>query len=123
MQEEEKTDITQIDELDKPAEPAVKEPGGPPIPEHLVKQPCGLPKVLMDRKELVQYELEHGIAQPDRKKMEITDRERQLYEVYTQVMRARRVTKEHFVAALRLSNAGYEIWPSREKDLNDMKVL
>lgn len=122
MTEETTADITDIDEIDRPEETAPEEPPAPEVPEHLVEQPCGLPKVLMEKAQLTQYEQDHGIDHPHRKKMQVTDRERELYEIYTGVLRNRRVTKEHFVAALRLFKAGYEIWPKREKDLNEMKV-
>lgn len=122
MLEEGTADITPIDDLDQPPEPEAEGSPEPEVPAHLVRQPCGLPKVLMIKNELTQYEKDHGIDQPQRKAMEITPTERDLYEAYVTVTRGKGVTKEHFVAALRLSHAGFDIWPSREKDLNEMKV-
>lgn len=121
--QEEKTDITGIDELDEAAEALTEKPADPGVPEHLVKQPCGLPKILMDKAELIQYEKDHGITVEERKVLQITDAERQLYEIYSQARRSKRVTKEHFVAALRMSHSGWTIHPKKGIDLNDMKVL
>jgi len=120
---EEKANIDDIDELDAVAEALDEgEADGPEVPEHLVLQPCMLPRVLMEKKELTGYLQEHAIGHDDCKVMEITEKERDLYERYSSVAKNRRVTKLHFVAALRLFHAGYEVWPNREKDLNDMKV-
>lgn len=121
--QEEKTDITPIDDLDEAAQALEEEPQEAGVPEHLVTQPCGLPKILMDKKELVQYEMDHGIGFQERNALQVTDKERQLYEIYSQARRSKRVTKEHFVAALRLFHSGHAIHPKRDKDLNDMKVL
>lgn len=121
--QEEKADIQDIDDLDQAAKALDEEPKGPALPEHLAKQPCGLPKVLMDKKELIQYLLDHGNDVDQRNKIEATGKERQLYDIYTQAMKGKRVTQPHFIAALRLSHAGYEVWPNQTKDLNDMKVF
>lgn len=119
---EEKTDITDIDELDKAAEALEETPVEPEVEPHMVIQPCRLPKVLMIKGELTQYEDDHGITFKERRVMEVTETERKLYEIYTKVLKDKRATKEHFVAALRLFTAGFDIWPDREKDLNLMKV-
>lgn len=120
--QEEKADITPIDELDEAVEALDEEPVKADVPEHMVLQPCRLPKVLMNPKELTQYEKDHGITYKERRVIEMTDTERKLYETYTGVLKQKRVTKEHFVTALRLINAGFDVWPDREKDLNAMKV-
>ena len=121
--QEEKTDIQDIDELDQAAKSLDDEPKGPAVPEHLVEQPCGLPKVLMDKKELIQYELDHGIDVDDRNKMEVTGPERQFYDLYVGATRGKGVTKKHFIAALRYSKAGFDVWPNLKQDINDMKVF
>lgn len=115
-------DMVNVDEIDKPEE-APEETPQTGLPEHLEEQPCGLPLVLMDNAELAQYEKDHGISFKERREIEYTPMERQLYELYSQAKRSKRATKDHFTAGLRLFKAGHSIWPNREKNLNDMKVV
>lgn len=117
-------DKVDIDELDGPALPMSVAPVSDK-PAHLVVQPCGLWQALMDPKELTQYELDHGVTWKERRDIQsdVSPKERQLYELYSQVLKKKRVTILHFVAAYRLSQAGFELWPRKEKNLKDMKVL
>ncbi len=115
-------DMTNVDDIDKPEEAPEEEPQTG-LPDHLELQPCGLPKVLMENKELAQYQIDHGISFRERREIEYTPKERQLYELYSQAKRGKRATKDHFTAALRLFNAAHAIWPNKEKNLNDMKVM
>ncbi len=81
--------------------------------------------ILMERKELTDYERDHGMTVEDRNtlKGQMTGVERKLYEVYSGEMKTKRVTKEHFVTALRLWKNGCVVHPKRSMTLNDMKVL
>ena len=123
MKEEATTDITSIDEMDFPVEPPEDEKPAPNVPSHLVRHPCGLPQILMDKKQLTQYEQDHGIKHEHRKELDVQEKERELYEIYSQATRNKRATKDHFVAALRLFNAGFKVHPEQGIDLNDMKVM
>lgn len=135
-QTRQKIDVTDIDAVQpEVVEPEVDE--GPKIPFHLQRHECGLWNVfvkdlslqgeeglvnLSAKKEIVRYLMDHGISGKERGDQHITDQERRYYEQYTAVQRKDRVSKQHFVAALRLSHHGYELWPQRSKNLNDMKV-
>lgn len=120
-----KLDITEIDSVDEPEpEEEIEEDSG--VPPHLVMQPCGLPKILVeDRRELTGYEVDHGMSVTDRNTLtgQITKTERDLFQVYTGAARRNRVTIEHFVTALRLWNDGCVLHPKRSRVLNDMKVF
>ena len=75
------------------------------------------------KKELVAYLQDHAITNKERSNLQVTDAERQFYNLYTAVQRRDRVSQGHFIAALRLSHHGFELWPQKTKNLNDRKVL
>ncbi len=131
--------VTEIDEISE-SPPAPEVPiNKPDVPAHLVRHECGLWTIFVTdmslddgdggldhhegKKELIRYLQDHTVTNKDRSNLQVTDTERQLYNVYTAVSRRDRVTKDHFICALRLSNFGYELWPNKSKNLNDMKVI
>ena len=132
-------DLTEIDEISAPEVEPEAPSDQPNVPEHLKRHECGLweifvrnmaiddedgrPVNFFAKKELIQYLQDHGIDHGDRKNLQVTDTERRLYDIYTGVQRQHRVSKEHFVATLRLCHGGYELWPKKTKNLNDMKVI
>ena len=133
------SNVTEIDSIAaSPPEPEVLTTQ-PNVPAHLVRHECGLWMIFVAdmsldngeggldhheaKKEVVRYLGDHTITNKERSNLQVTDTERRLYNVYTAVSRRDRVTKDHFVAALRLSNHGYELWPNKTKNLNDMKVI
>lgn len=133
-------DLTEIDDISAPKEEAKEDTAQTNIPSHLQRHECGLWQILacdmsldLDddggkpthykaKDELIRYLSDHGIDHGVRKGLQVTDTERRLFEIYTKVQRQHRVSKEHFVSALRLCHHGYELWPTKSKNLNEMKV-
>ncbi len=118
-------DITEVDVVEDEADAINEEPEVAEIvvPDHLKMHPCGVPKILLDKKQLVRYLSDHGITVEQRKAMgEYSPKERNLYEVYSQATRHRRAPKDHFIAAFRLWYHGWELYPNQEKDLVEMRV-
>lgn len=113
--------ITDIDHMDQPAAPSDAPPPPQPAPE-IATHICGLPRVLLDRKELIDYITRHRVTKKHRDGIEFTDAERRLYELYTKTKRTRRVERPYFVAALRLWKGGFPLDPEQSLDLNRMKV-
>ncbi len=132
-------DLTEIDEISAPKVEPEEPSDQPNVPGHLQRHECGLWEIFVRnmtiddddghsihyvaKKELIQYLQDHGIDHDDRKNLQVTDTERRLYDIYTGVQRQNRVSKEHFVAALRLCHHGKLLWPKKTINLNDMKVL
>lgn len=131
--------VTEIDEISAPPPEPEKPTTQPDVPGHLVRHECGLWMIFVTdmsiededgglthykaKKEIVRYLQDHTVTNTERSNLQVTDTERQLYNVYTAIQRRDRVTKDHFVSALRLCHHGFELWPNKTKNLNDMKVL
>ncbi len=133
--------VTEIDEISATPQESEAPKEQPDVPSHLMRHECGLWMIFVvdvslddgegkgvlihykAKKELVGYLQDHGIDHNDRKNLQVTGAERKLYGIYTAVQRQHRVSKDHFVAALRLCHHGFELWPKKTKNLNDMKVL
>jgi hypothetical protein len=105
-----------IEDIPEPAPIAAPPTRAGPVHE------CGLPLILMNKAKLVEYLQRHHIKQKHRKDMEYTVMERRLYEVYVGARRNQRVTKGHFVAALRLWKHGYALNPAEQLDINSIKI-
>ena len=133
-------DVTEIDEISAPPVEPEAVAQQPDAPAHLMKHECGLWMIFVvdmslenedgkgtthynPKKELVQYLMDHSIGQPNRSSMQVTPTERKLYDIYAAAQRKNRVTKDHFIAALRLCYHGFELWPQKSKNLNEMKVI
>lgn len=114
--------IDDIDEVDPPETPPVTLAPTNVTPPGLVEHECGLPACLLNKKALIAYLETHGISQKDREKLELTDDEKALYELYTRMQKMRRVSLGHFTAGLRLWRKGYPVNPKDSVDLNSMKV-
>lgn len=117
-------DITEVDVVEEEAD-AVDEPEvvEVAVPDHLKMHPCGVPRILLDKKEMVRYLGDHGIKVEQRKAMgEFSPKERSLYEIYSKATRHRRAPKDHFIAAFRLWYHGNVLYPNIEKDLAEMRV-
>ena len=85
---------------------------------------CGLPiEMARDKKALISYLKRHRIEHEHRKKIQVTQHERELYKIYSDSMRSRRLEIPYFVAALRLWKTGkYPLSPVAELDLNALAV-
>jgi hypothetical protein len=113
-----KIDMTEVADLhSRPKEEVVIR-----SPEEMDDGGCGLPPGLMNRKSLTAYELQYGLTAQDRRTIEYTAKERDLWERY-QKQAEGPVTKDHFVAALRLhKHGGFPVEPRESIKLNQMKV-
>lgn len=83
---------------------------------------CGLPSLLMERKKLTEYLRLWGIEHKDRREMQYTNRERELYEIYSDALQAKRLSKEYFVAALRLWVHGFAMTRDSTIRLSELQV-
>ena len=99
MQQETAADlnVTEIDEISvTPKEPEAP-PDRPDVPAHMEIHECGLWMIFVAdmsiddedghpvhynaKKELIQYEQDHGVKHEDRKHLQYTDKERKYYDI------------------------------------------
>jgi len=115
-------DLDNIDDLEAATAKPGRDQAEPEVPPQLVLHACRLPAILMKKEELAKYLQTHSVGQADRKKLDVSVKERELYEIYTRAKHMRRVPLAHFVAALRLWHGGFPIDPKDALKLDELVV-